>query len=81
MQRVSPTRLCNVRFNRDVKLKCCIQLVIGEDAFIQAGMLMLHRTLNCEAAAANQLHAFRQGPIISRGKHKQDYKEEFMLHF
>lgn len=79
MQRVPPTRLYNLMFNRDIKLQRCLKMVIGEETFVQASMLMLHRTPNCEAAA-NQLHTIRQGSIVSGGKHKQIYKKEFILH-
>lgn len=69
MQRATPTKLCNVRFNCDTELQRCLKMVIGNKTFIQANMLKPHGTLNCEATASN-LHAFRQEPIVSRGKHK-----------
>lgn len=69
MQRTTPTKLCTVRFNRDIELQRCLKMVIGNKTFIQANMLKPHRTLNCEAAASN-LHAFRQEPIVSKGKNK-----------
>lgn len=75
MQGVPPTELFNLRFDCDIKLERRLKVVVGEEALVQASVLMLHRTPNCEAAAS-QLHALRQGDIISRRKHKQIYKEK-----
>lgn len=69
MQKVTPTELCNMRFDCDIELQRCLDMVIGNKTLIEASMLKPHRTLNCEAAA-NNLHAFRQWPIIPRGKHE-----------
>lgn len=78
LQWVAPTRLYNMGLNCDVDLQHCFKMEIGEDTFIQASMLMLHRTLNSEATAI-QLQTLRQGPIISEEKHKQIHKERFKL--
>lgn len=74
----SPTRLNNVSLYCDVKLQHCFNMVIREDTFIQASLVTVHGTLNCDSAV-NQLNAVRQGAIIPSEKHKKIYKEDMSI--
>lgn len=58
-----------MRFNCDTDRQVCFNVVIGEEAFVQAGVLKLQRTLKSEAAA-KQLNTVRQGAVVSGGKYK-----------
>lgn len=39
MQKVTPTEQCDVRFNCDIELQRCLDIVIGNKTFILANML------------------------------------------
>lgn len=69
-----------MRSDCDVELQCCLNILIGNNAFIHAAVLRPHRTPNCDAASSD-LHTFGHEPIVSECKHKTTLKDDVVHHF